>query len=408
MTRHDAASDPRRHNWRAVRLVARREVRDRLSSKGFLISSVATLAVLAGVIVVPQLLGGDDVETYTVGVVGRTPDGFEDTLDQVAAGRQALVDVVPVADRRAAESGLEDDDLDAVLLDGRAVLVDERDADAVAGLVEAAVAQVGVLDRLTDRGLSPAEAAAALTPQPLEVENLAGEDGDGALPLAFFGVVLLFLMVTINAGMLLNGTIEEKSSRVVEVLLGALRPWHLLAGKLLGLGGLAVAQFAVYGLVAYVAATASGAWEPPPAAGGAIATALAWFLLGFAFYASVYAAAGAMASSVEDAQASAGPLGFLLVAAYLVAITVVVPNPESVASRVLSQAPPLSPMAVPARIALDAITAWEVALAAVLMVVSTYGVVRLAGRLYAAALLSAGGRLTWRGAWSRRREAITS
>jgi len=119
------------------------------------------------------------------------------------------------------------------------------------------------------------------------------------------------------------------------------------------------------------------------------------FVLGFAFYASLYAVAGSLASSLEDAQSSAGPLGFLTVGAYMGTLLGVVPNPESVFARVLSLFPPTAPFAVPARVAISSIEPWEVVLSAVLVAVTAVLTVRLAGRLYSAAIL-AGGKLTWR------------
>lgn len=202
-------------------------------------------------------------------------------------------------------------------------------------------------------------------------------------------------MIQINGSTLLTGTIEEKSSRVVEVLLGSVRPWQLLAGKLSGMMVLALGQLGLFVGVTLGANAAVGAFDLPPAAFGSMTVALVMFVLGFAFYASLYAVAGSLASSLEDAQSSAGPLGFLTVGAYMGTLLGVVPNPESVFARVLSLFPPTAPFAVPARVAISSIEPWEVVLSAVLVAVTAVLTVRLAGRLYSAAIL-AGGKLTWR------------
>lgn len=122
------------------------------------------------------------------------------------------------------------------------------------------------------------------------------------------------------------------------------------------------------------------------------------FVLGFAFYAALYAVAGSMASSLEDAQAVAGPLAFLTGGAYVGTLIGIVPDPDSIFAHVLTYLPPTAPFAVPARIAVGSISGIEIALAAVVTGIASVVTVRIAGRLYSAAILS-GGKLTWREVW---------
>ena len=124
-----------------------------------------------------------------------------------------------------------------------------------------------------------------------------------------------------------------------------------------------------------------------------------WFLLGYAFYAVIFAAAGSLVSRQEDAQAAGMPVALAAVAMYLATFVVVIPWPESTAARVLSLLPPAAPIAFPARIALDAVAWWEPLLGVAIMVTAVYGVIRLAARVYAGGLLAGGARLGWRQAW---------
>lgn len=387
---------------RIVRLVARREIAERATSRSYQISTVITLLVIAAIVLLPQFLGGGPTE-YDLGLLGDQPTGTREAL--AATAQQLDVDTLTleeVASREAAAAAVDDGTLDGVVENGARLLVHDDVDDTLEQIVSTALQQRQVLDRLEESGVSPADATAALAPEPVDVVPLGGQSAEQVSVgqgIAFFGIILLFISVTTNAGFILTGTIEEKSSRVIEVLLGTLRPWHLLAGKLLGLGTLALAQFTVIVGGGLAVVLVSGAFELPETTTGAVALSLLWFLLGFALYATFYAVAGALASSMEDAQSTAGPLGLVLTAAYIVTLLVVAPNPESLASRILTQLPPLAPMAVPARAAQGAILWWEVALAAVIMVAAIYGAIRLAGRLYAEAILRTGGRVKLREVW---------
>lgn len=380
---------------RIITLIARREMRERAASRGYQVSTLITLLVVVAIILLPQLLDGDGPTQLDIGMLGTTDTAIENALAEVASARNAEVDLVAVTDRTEAAAALDDGDLDGVIEDGRRLLVHDAPDALLRDVVAAAIQQTQVLGRLDAAGIPPAEAAAVLTPDPVEVVRLGGrsaEETETSQAIAFFGVVVLFLSVTTSAGALLMGTIEEKTSRVVEVLLGTVRPWHLLAGKLTGLGALALAQFVVVIGTGLGVVLLTGAVDLPPATPGAIALGVLWFLLGYAFFASIYAVAGAMAGSMEDAQYTAGPVGLLLTASYIAVLLVVNQNPEGMASRILTVLPPLAPMAVPARASLAAITWWEVVLAAAVMLAATYGVVRLAGRLYAEGILRTGGR----------------
>ena len=384
-----------------IRLVAGREFSDRIRNKGFVIGTAVMLLLVLGFIVVPSLFDDGEPPSFDLGVVGEVDPLFAEAVAGAAGVQDIEVDVDGVADRPAAEALVEDGEADAVLVDPDTLLVAEDLDPQLRGIVEQARQQAAVIGGLGEAGIDVDQAAQLLAGRPpVEVITPDGtedeaETGEG---IAFFSTVLLFLIVQINGSTLLTGTIEEKSSRVVEVLLGSIRPWQLLAGKLTGIMALAIGQLVLFVAVTLGANAVVGAFDVPPAAASAVAVAAVMFVLGFAFYAALYAVAGSMASSLEDAQSSAGPLGFLTAGAYIGTLLGVVPNPDSVFAQVLTYLPPTAPFAVPARVAVGAISGVEVAVAAILTGVAGLVTVRLAGRLYSAAIL-AGGRLTWRQVW---------
>jgi ABC-2 type transport system permease protein len=185
--------------------------------------------------------------------------------------------------------------------------------------------------------------------------------------------------------------VEEKSSRVVEVLLATLKPWQLLAGKILGLGVLGLLQIAVITVVGAAGALLSGVVDVAGAVLTTVVSVLGWFVLGYAFYASVFATAASLVSRQEDLGAVLTPTTLLLVAAFVIAIQAA-SDPTSGLATVTSFVPGLSPLVMPVRTAAGEAAWWEVLLSALVMLAAIALVVRLGGRVYAGAVLRTGGR----------------
>ncbi len=171
-----------------------------------------------------------------------------------------------------------------------------------------------------------------------------------------------------------------------------------MAGKVLGIGILGLAQLVIVVVAAAAAALAVDLVEVPQVAAGTAGSLLLWFVLGFAFYSVAYAAVGALVSRMEEAQSVATPLTLVGVGAYLVAF-IALENPDGAVAQVTTFLPPVAPFVVPIRVANDAISLWETAASVVVMLVITYGLVRLAGRVYSGAILSVGRRMRLREAW---------
>jgi ABC-2 type transport system permease protein len=385
---------------RTVAIVTRRELLDRLRNKAFTYGTVAVMLLIVAGIVIPTLIDGDGGRQHRLGVVGEAPAGLEQALRAQLPAEDGA-SVVLLDDLESATHAVEDDEVDAVLLDGPRLMVEEGAPPGLPRALDTALQQLATAERLEALGVPEAELADALAPgPPVEVIDTAGEQEEGPMGamIAFAATILLFIAVQFNGNSLLTGAIEEKSSRVVEVLLGAVRPWQLLSAKLIALTVLSLAQIGVLVVAALGANRAVGAFEVPDATAATVAVSLVMVVVGFTFFAALYTVAGAMASSVEDAQGTAGPLAFLLVGVYMVVIFAVIPAPASVLSQVLTYLPPTAPFTVPARVALGAIPAWQVAVAVLVTLAGTTVTIRLAARLYSAAILG-GGKLTWRETW---------
>jgi ABC-2 type transport system permease protein len=194
------------------------------------------------------------------------------------------------------------------------------------------------------------------------------------------------------------GAVEEKASRVVEVLLSAIRARHLLAGKVIGLGILGLVQLLLIAALGLAAATAAGAIEVDSDVMAAAGMALVWFLVGYAFYASLFAVAGALVPRQEELQSVTTPLTLILLISFFVSFAVL-DNPDGTLAHVTSFIPMTAPITMPARIALGAASPLEIAGALVVTLGCAVLLIPLAGRIYSGAVLRTGSAVKLREAW---------
>jgi len=369
---------------RLVWIVAEREIRERLRSTAFRISTLVILGLIALLVFLPRIFG-DGESTRTLGIVGERPE-LEQSILATAAALDEDVEATRVPDRASGEIALRDGDLDA-LLDGDELVYEEESSPLLSAIVQQALRTSELPKVLDDLGLTPEEAAPLLQPAPVrEVFLETAEDGD-AEGIAFITVVAMLGAIMTYGQWVLNGVAEEKTGRIVELLLVSLRPVHLLAGKVLGIGALALGQLAVVAGVAAIMLPRAGV-DLPGVEAGALAFAGVWFVLGFIFYATAFAAAGAMVARQEDIQSVSLPITMTVLVGYFVSIALVTSDPKGSAARVVSFLPPVAPMMMPARYAIGAAQGWEVAVAAGLMLVGIVLVLMLGGRIYGSALLS--------------------
>jgi ABC-2 type transport system permease protein len=218
------------------------------------------------------------------------------------------------------------------------------------------------------------------------------------------------MAIFLYGNLVLTGVVEEKTSRVVEVLLARMPARYLLLGKVAGIGLLGLAQIALTVAVALVAMSMVDDVDLPALSGAVLASVVVWFVLGYALFAVAYGALGSLASRTEDAQSAAGPVGYLLVACYWAAFVAVSEDADSGWSRAASMFPATAPFAMPGRIALGATAWWEPLLAVVLTAAAIVGLVVLGGRVYTHAILHTGPRMRLREAWrepaSRRSDPV--
>lgn len=383
--------------WSAIALVAARDFKERLASRSFQLSTAFTVLLVAGFILVPSFIDSDSTEAWAIGVVGDIPAGLEETVT-AGAGGNATATTVSIAGRSAAETALEEGDIDIAVVEDGAVLTSRETSQQLTTLTVTALASLDIAEQAAELGIN-ATRLTDLFAGDYQVETIEeGTDSSAEnRAFAFFATIILFMSIITYGAWILIGVIEEKTSRVVEVVLGTVRPHHLLAGKVIGIGILGVAQVILIGVVAITVLSLQNSLTIPPAAGSVLAWAFVWYVLGFALYAVAYAAAGSLVSRQEEAQNAAFPLTMMLMAAYFIASFSI--GGENPILRFSSLLPMFAPMTMPMRIAGGDALLWEIALSLVLMVAATYGLIRFAGRVYSGGLLQSGGRVKWREAW---------
>jgi len=215
-------------------------------------------------------------------------------------------------------------------------------------------------------------------------------------------VLLLYGQLLTFGFWVASGVVEEKASRVVEVLLAAIRPSHLLAGKIVGLGILGFAQLLVIAAIGLGAATAAGSIDLDSDLLSAAGLTLLWFVLGYAFYSCAFACAGAIVPRQEELQSSMTPLTTIILVSFFVAFAVL-QNPDGTLATVSSFIPTTAPMTMPPRIALGEAPAWQIAVAILVTAASAAALIPLAARVYSGAILRTGSSVKLREAWSAAR-----
>jgi ABC-2 type transport system permease protein len=383
-----------------IRLTARRELVERTRDRSFLISTAITVVILAAVIVLPKVFGGNS-NTFDVGLVGAASQRLGPALTSQAAAAGMKIRLQSPASESVADDEVRGGKLDATIVDGQRIVVKSTPDERLGLILQSASGVSRAEEALANRGIDPAETRGILAPSRLPVRSLEPTDKDSAAKrsIATIAVFLLYGQI-IGYGMgVASGVVEEKATRVVEVLLATVRPVQLLAGKVIGIGLVGLLQLVLIGVIGLALALSLGSITLPAGALGTIGIVLLWFVLGYAFYSSMFAVAGSIVSRQEELQNSTTPLTLVLVASFFVAIQSAFSSSISTLTRICTFLPPTAPLIVPLRIAAGDIPAWQVAITFMLMLVSTVLVIMLASRVYAGSILRTGARVKLLDAW---------
>ncbi|MFI5608486.1 ABC transporter permease [Amycolatopsis sp. NPDC051903] len=382
---------------RAVRLVAKREITTRLHTRSFVVSTAVLLLLLIGYVALEAFLAGSTATTK-VALTGQA-QGIAQQLQLAGKAGGRTIEVVTVPTEQDGLAEVRSGDVDALVSGSASRLrvaakstVDQQLQRALDGIV-----QQQVLDaQLSAADLDPVSVHQAVSAAHVEVQPLEARDPHAGQKLVVGVVVAVLLYLSIiTYGMLVaQGVVEEKSSRVVELLLSTVRPWHLLLGKVLGLGLVGLTQLAILAAAGLVAALATGVLASISGiAASAVVWGVVWYLLGFLLYAMIYGAAGSLVSRQEDTQSVVAPVNIALVIGFIAGLNLITQSADSTATKVVSLIPLLSPILMPARIATGSASPWEIVTSVVLTTALIALVTWLGARIYRNGVLRVGSRL---------------
>ncbi|HEY3873475.1 MAG TPA: ABC transporter permease [Actinocrinis sp.] len=406
-----------RETW----LVAAREIRERLRGRIFRIGTLILLALIAAAIVVPVLTRGKP-HVQQVGLVGSPPGAAQSeieaqvTADATNTGTTVRFVTEPSVAQARAELG--SGRLDLVIVEGQGVrlIVDKPiAAPSTSGsssltapsttdtFVHAVSLTLGADQAFRAAGLTAGQADRVAHAGPVPITSLQPAAAKSAGTASYLGLVVIFLMLTQYNTWTLAGVAEEKSSRIAEVLLAAIRPGRLVAGKVLGIGLVAFGQAALLGAAAAGLAAAVGSDLLHGTAPAVLASTLIWLVLGYAFSSWVYAAAGSMAERRDQIQGLAFPLMLPSLVGYFFSEAVLGSGASSTLFDVLGYLPPTAPFVMPVLVGLGRVAWWQVAVSALVSILCTIAVARFAVGVYRRSILRTGHRVRLREVFPGRR-----
>jgi ABC-2 type transport system permease protein len=392
-------SEPALSSATAVRLITAREITTMLRSNAVrVVTALILLVIIAAIVIVAILTASGGSET-TLGMA-RSEAAFAAPLEATATalGHQITIRIFPsqAAGRAQVAAG----SLDAMLIenDGRlGVIVEHRLDPGLQPTLDNLARQITLDRQIRALGGNPATVDQKVTAADAVVQVLSPPEhyDVAAIVLGSATGVLIYISLMIQGQRVAQGVVEEKSSRVVELLLSTVRPWQLMTGKVAGIGLVGLAQMLVFGIVGVGLAVGLGLLHISiSAAVGTVVWLVVWYLLGFVLYAFALAAAGALVSRQEDASSVVMPVLIPVIASYLLGISFLPSHPGSRLCEILSIIPLFSPTLMPMRLAMGSVPTWETVVSIVLVAATIPLLAGLAGRIYSNAVLRTGARVT--------------
>jgi len=370
-------------------LVARREVRMRLRSRVFVGGTIVMTALVVIGIVAASLLAGRTTPVR-VGFSGGS-QALERSFTATATALGANVTVSDIADVTAGKGQVTAGTLD-VLVTGTSTAPTAVVKAAIPSNVASALYLASEAARLSEAGLPPAAVSSAMALVPVEVLQPSTPKDTQNLIAGLAVGILLWIALGIYGSQVAQGVVEEKATRIMEILLATIRPSRLLAGKVIGIGLVGLLQLTIVGVAALVAVHVTNVASIPALGVAGILGDLSWFLLGFLFYATAYSAVAALVSRQEEVQSAIAPISIFQIAGYLL-VYAALPNPTGPLATVCSLLPPFAPILMAVRMAATDVPVWQIGLAAALTIASIVGLTWLAGRMYTNAAMRIGTRV---------------
>lgn len=412
---------------RKVWAVIRREFIERVRSKWFVISTILGPIFMIAISVLPSVLamksgtvsriviidaGAGSVAEVVRAQLARS-GRFQITIDSIDESRVSAVEdsLTALVNAEAMDGYLT---LTSATIESGSAQYRARNVSSLRdmGMLESAVRQSVVMERLKRKGYDPAvvqEAQGRIDLQTQRISRRGGPGESGATTFFLgYGVGLVLYMVILLYGInVMRSVLEEKQTRIIEVLVSSLKPFQLMMGKVIGVGAVGLFQFSIWSTVGYllnsqrarilgwfhVAPGAAAGFSFPAISGELLAICIAYFLLGYLLYSSLFAVVGASCNTETEAQQAQQPVMMLLVASLIISFSAL-SDPMGRLAVGASLVPLSAPIIMPVRVATSDVAPSQIALSLAIMLVSSVIVVWGAARVYRIGILMYGKRPT--------------
>ena len=384
----------------AWRIVARRELRVRVTDRAFLVGTFIMTLLIVGFMILQAVLGG---RTSTYDLVTASPRAAE-MGRAIAAAAPSLDDKVRVTLKEvdadaAARRAVEDGHADAWLSptsDGWRLVAKEEVPSNLERVATDAIRTEVLGANAARAGTSVQELSRGTT---VSTDVLHGDVKERQLGMGLaFVFAFLFYLSSLMFGMTLAGSVvEEKQSRIVEIIATKIPIRQLLAGKILGNAVLALGQTLLYVVIGLIGLRFTDYGSFLGDVSGGIVWFIVFFVVGFLLLSCLWAVIGALSTRTEDMQAASTPLTVLLIGMFFIAFIA-----NDTWTTILSYVPPFSAILMPMRAVRDQAEWWEPVISLGILLIAALVVIVVAERLYRRALLQTQGRLSWKQAWRTR------
>ncbi len=412
---------------RKMLTIVRREYLSRLKTKGFVIGTVLTPVLLLSFRLVPEwLMAREPDQPKRIAVIDQTHEILE-ALRANVNDKNENGDLLytffnyeaPPEELEKAKNALSEQvaqgALDGYIIIPSSVYEDgkvEYFSKSVTnfrdnGRIRSGLSHVVTESRIQKSGMHSEQVRQLVQRVPLRTVRTSGgkeqEESGQTEKLVWLMVMLIYMAMIIYGQIVMRSVIEEKSSRVIESVISSIKPFHLMAGKILGIGALGLTQYAIWALVLGLLPHMGGLFAGKNAMGmlatlpalplQSLAFFIVFFVLGYFLFATMYAAVGAMVNSEQEAQQLVFPVVMLVIIPLLFTLYII-SNPNSRMAVVLSLIPFFAPLTMFARVVVLTPPAWQIALSIVLLIATILAMIWLVGRIYRVGVLMYGKRPT--------------
>lgn len=398
-------------------VIAKREFLERVRTKWFVAMTILGPILMVALILIPALLAGRGAEGARVDIIDQTGKLGPALVQAFTAGdehwKATVVDPAATDEQELARvrtkaiNGFIRVPADGLTKGEIVYRGDNATNQTVGYTLKATITAVVYSERGAERGLTREQLAQMLTPPTVHAYHTtgatAGESGGGTFLIGYIIAFILYMVITLYGINVMRSVVTEKTSRVVELMVAATKPRSMMTGKILGVGGVGLAQVAVWFLFGGIAlayrveilqalgAGANAASALPSLSVTELVVIIAFFILGYLFYSTLYAAIGATVSSEQDSQQAQMPVTMFLVIG-MVSMTAITGDPRGSTSAIMTLVPMWSPMLMPLRYILGGATPAEVAMSLGILAVTTFLIARAAAKIYRVGILMYGKR----------------